>query len=360
MRNFAAVCIASFLCLSPLSTWALDAPQAAQAIGKDPIQCGAGNRAINEEGYLLFGGIEQWVTIKGRDCGNPVILFVHGGPGNPNTPYAHPPYEAWEKDFTLVQWDQRGAGKTFSRNPATADGVLTVAAMANDGTELAAQLLRHLKARKVILFGGSWGSLLSVHMAKSRPELFAAYLGTGQLVKSPDNAIASYRALLELARAAGDVKTVAAIEALGEPPWTNPRAFDILRRASRIYEARSATPTPPAWWAPRPDYATEKMQADYEAGEDYSFIQFVGMKGNGMLSTLDLPKLGADFQMPVFMVQGESDLITVPEISKRYFDSIKAPRKEYFLVPKCGHDPNPEMIDTQYMILKTKIAPMLQ
>jgi pimeloyl-ACP methyl ester carboxylesterase len=356
MRDLAALCFASLLALAPLASQAQDATP----ISIEPIDCGGAKRAINEEGFLLVGGIEQWVTIKGRDCRNPVILFVHGGPGNPNTPYAHPPYAAWESDFTLVQWDQRGAGRTFGRNPATAEGVLSVEGIARDGNELAAAMLRHLKQKKVILFGGSWGSLVSVHMAKSRPELFAAYLGTGQLVKSPDNTIASYQALLALARAADDTTTVNALEALGVPPWTNPRAFGIMRRASRVYEAKGTTPAPKQWMAPLPAYATDKMQAEYEAGEDYSFLQFVGLKGNGMLSTVDLPKLGFDFPIPLFMVQGEKDLITVPDISKRYFDALKAPRKEYFVLPHSGHDPNPDMIELQYSILKTRIAPLLR
>ncbi|MFL6658678.1 MAG: alpha/beta fold hydrolase [Massilia sp.] len=356
MRHFLRARFASLLFLALFSPLA----NAASGLGQDPVTCTKEQRAIKEEGYVTLGGIEQWVTVKGDDCRNPVILFIHGGPGNPNTPFAHPPYEAWEKDFTLVQWDQRGAGKTFARNPSTADGRLTLDGMARDGNELAAYLLTHLHVKKVILFGGSWGSVLSVHMAKSRPELFGAYLGTGQLVKSPENGIAGYRALLALAREAGDSPTVAALEGLGEPPWTNPRAFGIMRRASRVYEAKTTTASPKTWWTLAPDYATPEAQAAYEAGEDYSFLQFVGMKGDGMLASVDVTKLGYDFPMPVFMVQGAQDLITVPEISKRYFDAIHSPHKEYFLLPKVGHDPNPDMIASQFAILKNKIAPMLR
>jgi pimeloyl-ACP methyl ester carboxylesterase len=355
MRQLIRTCFASLL----LTVLLVPGAEAAPGLGQDPVACTKQQRAIKEESYVRLGGIEQWVTIKGDDCRNPVILFIHGGPGNPNTPFAHPPYEAWEKDFTLVQWDQRGAGKTFARNPTTVDGSLTVEGMARDGTELAAYLLTHLHVKKVILFGGSWGSVLSVHMAKSRPELFAAYLGTGQLVKSPENGMAGYRALLTLAREAGDTPTVAALEGLGEPPWTNPRSFGIMRRASRVYEAKTTSASPKQWWALAPEYATPEAQAAYEAGEDYSFLQFVGMKGDGMQASVDLTKLGHDFQMPVFMVQGAQDLITVPEISKRYFDAIHSPQKEYFLLPKVGHDPNPDMIASQYTILKNRIAPLL-
>ncbi|WGG48532.1 alpha/beta fold hydrolase [Rugamonas sp. DEMB1] len=86
-----------------------------------PLRCGAVPQAVNEAGYVAIGGIAQWVTIKGASCANPVILVVHGGPGNPLSPYADAIYGAWQKDYTLVQWDQRGAGKTYGRN-RPADG----------------------------------------------------------------------------------------------------------------------------------------------------------------------------------------------------------------------------------------------
>lgn len=356
MRHFIGISIAALFALSP--QFGLCSAANAATIPAQAITCTG--QALDEAGFVRLGGIEQWVTIKGSDCRNPVILVIHGGPGNPNTVYANLPYKAWEKEFTLVQWDQRGAGKTFSRNPATEEAALSLDLMAKDGTELAAFLQQHLGKKNVILFGGSWGSALSVHMAKSRPELFAAYLGTGQLVKSPDNSVASYRKILELARAAEDTPSVRALEALGDPPWASPRSFGIVRRISRVYEAKSAGPAPKQWWALLPEHNTPQAQAEYERGEDYSFVQFVGMKGNGMQSTLDLPKLGYDFQMPVYMVQGADDLITVPAVSKAYFDAIKAPRKEYFLLPAVGHDPNPAMVAAQYKILITQIKPMMK
>jgi pimeloyl-ACP methyl ester carboxylesterase len=196
-------------------------------------------------------------------------------------------------------------------------------------------------------------------MAKSRPDLFHAYIGAGQLVSYRENLDASYRKLIGLARAAGDTKTVSTIEAMGPPPWTDPRYFGIVRGATWAYEARTSTPGPKSWWVPAPFYATEAMQTDSESGEDFSYLQFVGLKGNGMFSLIDLPRLGLTFDLPVFLVQGSEDLVTVPEVAKRYFDSLAAPRKEFVLLPRTGHDPNSAMIDAEYDILKTRVAPLL-
>lgn len=319
--------------------------------------CQSPDQPVHEARFIRIGGIEQWVTIDGARCANPVVLFVHGGPGNPLTPYAAKVYGAWEKDFTLVHWDQRGAGKTFSRNPDTADATLTMELMAADGVELAAAVAKHLRKDKLILLGGSWGSALGAHMVKSRPGLFSAFVAAGQLVSYRLNEIASYDATLALARTAKDEKTVAALEALGPPPWVNPRNFGILRRATRGYEAKATVAAPKHWWEVAPEYSTPEMQAAYEAGEEYSYLQFVGMKGDGMLSRLDLPSLGARFELPVFMIMGAEDLVTTPGVAKAYFDSIEAPRKEYILLPAVGHDPNQAMVDAEYAVLKSIAGP---
>jgi pimeloyl-ACP methyl ester carboxylesterase len=326
--------------------------------GHAPAACKPGMK-ISEEGFVPIDGIQQWVTIRGADCANPVVLMVHGGPGNPSTPFAENLYGSWEKDFTLVQWDQRGSGKTFAQNPDTATRSLTMELMAKDGVEVAAYATHRLGKRQVILFGGSWGSALAVNMLKLKPELFSAYQGTSQLVEYRANQSATYARALELTRAAGDKQAVASLEALGAPPWENPRAFGIVRRITRRYEAKTTQPAPDAWWNFPSQYDTAAYKAAYTDGEDYSYMQLVGTKGDGMLSRIDLPALGTTFPMPIFIIQGKEDLLTMPSVTKAYFDSIKAPTKKYILLDKVGHDPNPLMVDAQFQLLKTQIAPLI-
>ncbi|KFN44166.1 alpha/beta fold hydrolase [Arenimonas oryziterrae] len=348
--------LAALLWLLPFCAFADFAP-APPPPNLNLAPCRTATAAVHEQGFVMIGGIEQWVTIQGASCANPVVLFVHGGPGNPLTPFADAVYGAWEKDFTLVQWDQRGAGRTFGRHPQAADATLTIEQMAQDGVEVAAYVTQRLGKQKVLLLGGSWGSILGVHMIKARPALFTAYVGAGQLVSYRDNPLASYQKTLALARAANDAKTLETLEALGPPPWTNPRAFGVLRRATRLYEAKKSTPAPADWWTLPAEYATAERQAEYEAGEDYSYLQFVGLTGEGMLSKLNLPKLGLKFDVPVFIIEGEEDLVSTPEVAKAYFDAISAPRKEFVLLPKAGHDPNAATIAAEYRLLRSVATP---
>ena len=302
--------------------------------------------------FLPVGGIDQWVTLRGSRCDQPIVLVVHGGPGNPLSPYADALFGGWESEFTVVQWDQRGAGRTFGRNPGVAEAPLSLAQMTADGVEVATQVAAALGQRKVILLGGSWGSALAVHMVKSRPDAFHAYVGAGQLVQELQNDADSVAQLRALAEAAGDAETLAMLQALGPPPWTNPRAFGQLRRATRRYEAKVTVPAPAHWWQPAAEYATAADAASAEAGEEYSYIQFVGMTGGGMLSQVDLPALGTDFPLPITLIQGEHDLVTTHAVARRWFDGLQAPGKTFVLLANTGHDPNEAMLAAELAALR--------
>lgn len=354
MLQLAALCAASLVALQP----ALAMADAAPAAKVTPPACASPAQKVDEKGFVSIGGIEQWVTVKGDRCANPIILFISGGPGNPLSPYSDAVYGAWTKDFTLVQWDQRGAGMTYGRSPPAPDATLTIPQMSDDGAELAAYLAHRFGKKKVVLWGSSWGSILGVHMAKAHPELFYAYLGTSQMVSYHENQAISYAGLLTLARAADDKAALAALEGVGAPPWTDPRSFGKVRRVIRKYEAKVTTPPPEAWWKPAAEYTTPKALADYEAGEDYSFLNFVGLKGDGMASQVDLPKLGTDFAIPMFFVEGAQDLLATPDVAQRYYDSLKAPQKDLVMLEHAGHDPNQDVIDAEYKILKERILPL--
>ncbi|MDN4058913.1 alpha/beta hydrolase [Massilia sp. YIM B02769] len=333
-----------------LSVLFLSLPILAGAACEDPA------KPIDEQGFVAINGIEQWVTIKGQRCGNPVVLMVHGGPGNPLTPTAHNVFATWEKDVTLVHWDQRGAGMTYGRNRPGEDEALTMEILAADGLAVADYAARHLGKRKLLLWGSSWGSMLGIQMAHAKPALFDAYIGAVQVISYKDNETAMYDKLLGLARAAGDKDAIDKLEALGAPPWTNPRAFGIARRIDRKYEALVTDPAPATWWKPAPLYTTPKYEADYEAGEDYSFLQFVGLKGDGMFSRFDLYRMDTRFELPVYFVMGGEDLLSAPEVAQRYFDRIEAPHKRFVVVPRAGHDPNEPMIAAQLQVLREAAA----
>ncbi len=325
----------------------------------------AQTQSIHEEKFISIGGIEQWVTIKGKDVNKPVVLFLHGGPGSVMSPYNDTIYGAWEKYFVLVNWDQRGAGKTYGRNvPSEIDenywieNLLTVEQMTEDGLELTEYLIQHLGKQKVILLGTSWGSILGTKMAIERPDLFSAYVGHAQIVNFSENLKYAYQKVYKMAEHAEDKVSVEKLQSLGEPPYDNAKNSGQLLRVIKQYERDNSIPAPDHWWKVAPEYDNELDAKHRYDGDDYSFIHFVGHEKLGiksMVSDIDFNRDGLEFKIPVYLVQGEEDILTSQEMTKPYFDKIKAPTKEYFLLPGAGHGHNQSVVDQQLQIIHEKL-----
>ncbi|HEX4267940.1 MAG TPA: alpha/beta hydrolase [Steroidobacteraceae bacterium] len=281
--------------------------------------------SISESGYVPIGGIEQWIQIRGDDRDNPVLLWLNGGPGYSTIPETAR-YRQWESPFTLVMWDQRGEGKTFERSGTSVAPTMTIKRMTEDGIEVAEYLCRHLRKRKIILLGHSWGSILGIHMIKLRPDLFSAYVGTGQIVELERDAEAAYPLLIERARTLHNTLALKQLEAVGPPPYP-----DSPKKWVWISWANALDPMPPRQpQTTRP--ARENAPAYLAEGADFS----QGLMWNSIMSD-DLPKLGLDFKVPIFFIQGARDDLSVTALGHQYWRSIRAPEKKFIVLPGAGH-----------------------
>lgn len=322
-----------------------------------------GQTKIIEERFLPIGDIEQWITIKGEDIKNPVILFIHGGPGSTMSQYKDDIYGDWAKEFTLVHWDQRGAGKTFGNNAPKeitedfyVNNPLSVEEMTNDGIELTQYLLKYLNKRKVIVVGTSWGSILATKMALKQPKLFHAYVGHAQFVNFSSNIKNAYAEVYEIAKKEEDKIIIEKLENLGFPPYNKAKNYGQLLRIVKEYEKENSTPSPTNWWKIASPYDNIKDSKDRYNGDDYSFLNLVGDKDIGvksMVSDINFEKTGLIFHLPIFLIQGSDDILTSKKLTKPYFENIKAPRKEYFLVSNAAHGFNEAIIKKQYEIIKS-------
>lgn len=317
---------------------------------------------VEWSGYATIGGIHQWLTISGDSCEKPVVLFIHGGPGNTLSPFAHKLYGEWRSEFVLVQWDQRGAGKTFEANQEpgelTVEKIsqteLNIDLMVKDGLEVTDFLLRTLGKDKIIITGTSWGSVLAVKMIDQKPENYLFYVGLSQLVNTQRNLLSSYNSVLERARESEDAEAVEQLVGMGPPPWQNPRNFGGLRRIVKRYEG--AVTDQELEWQPAKEYSDQAALEAYYSGEDFSFIKFVGFNGDGMASDITLDEDHLSFEMPIYLIQGEEDLLTQASITKSYFDKIDAPRKKLIRVEKAGHDTNYPMLESHLQTLREGVA----
>jgi pimeloyl-ACP methyl ester carboxylesterase len=328
---------------------------------------GSNNAASNvkhtffEERFIFINGIEQWVTIKG-DSSKPAILFLHGGPGSTMSPYADNVYKDWEKDFIIVQWDQRGAGRTYGRNaPGELSpeylhaNPLTREQIAADGIALSEYLLKRLGKQKLILFGTSWGSVLGVTIVSKRPDLFYAYVGHSQVVNLSSDAW-SYNKAYEMAVANHDTASIQTLTGLGKPPYEEARQVGKLWRVVKKFEKERSVPPPESWFIETAGYNNDTDDQNRRDGDDYSFVNFVGDKKLGvesMRASIDFLKDNLDFKVPVYFIQGEEDLTTPKETTKNYFNKLRAPQKKYVLLPGSAHGFNQAVVDAQYKIFRS-------
>ncbi len=147
------------------------------------------------EEYVPINGINQYLFHSGANHHNPVLLFLHGGPGSAESLFAHAFQEKWQDIFTVVHWDQRGAGKTLTQNP---DQYPTIDLLLRDLLEIIQYLKQKYDKQKIILLGHSWGSVLGSTFIKKYPEEIAYYIGVGQVICMLENERVGYEKLKEL------------------------------------------------------------------------------------------------------------------------------------------------------------------
>ncbi len=174
--------------------------------------------AVRDLYAVRIGGIDQWISVRGANPDNPILLFVHGGPGWAMMPMSWTFQRPWEDFFTVVQWDQRSAGKTYAANEKAADSTLSIELMVQDAEEMVRHLLKNYGKKKIILVGHSWGSVLGVKLAQAHPEWFYAYVGIGQVINMQRNEAESYRLVLASAQERGDRAGLAALQAIAPYP----------------------------------------------------------------------------------------------------------------------------------------------
>ena len=291
-------------------------------------------RGILEERFVKIGGIEQWIGIRGEDHDNPVLLVIHGGPGSCYSIFT-PHLRAWEKHFSLVQWDQRGSGRTFARWGPRGSGEISMEQLKRDGIEVAEYLCSRLRKDRIFLLASSFGSTFGLQIARCRPDLFLAYIGADQNVGMVRRRDENHREVLERLREVGLGRGVRTLERIGADPkhwtyddftavarWTmksDPRGF---RRTMKLLKDA-------IWYAP--GWRLRDIRA-FVGGMHFSLVQLLPEA-----SRHDAWQEGVRFEIPFFIIQGENDVLTAPSLARAYFNDVVAPIKRMILISDAGH-----------------------
>ncbi len=285
---------------------------------------------------VRLGGVDQWIQIRGHDRTRPLLLFLHGGPGFPQMPFAHL-NAALERDFVVVQWDQRGAGKSYSWS--IPDDSMRVAQFVADAHELTETLLRRFGAQKCFLVAHSWGSLFGAQLVARYPELFHAYVGIGQAVNLPQTTQVLYDFALHSAQREGNTQAVAELRRIGPPPhrdadhrfmekWVDHYAEKEHPSLSRAWMMELALESPVYSWA---DLIRIPLGFRYSYGKLWREIFY----------RTDLFAAAPRIDVPVYFFLGRHDTVVTSEVAQRYFNALDAPRgKRIVWFENSGHFPH--------------------
>jgi len=324
------------------------------------------DKKIYSNELVNLNGHNHAINIRSENINNPVILYLHGGPGWPVLPYAYKFSRLWEKDFTVVHWDQRGAGKTHCANPKYNPVEARFEDFLSDTEAVVGYLREKLGQKKIIIVGHSWGSLLGVHFVKNHPNAVAAYVGTGQIAFNWEQEKAGYDFALGQAYARNDEDAIQRLESLSPYPDVD-KYMDkmevqrdyIIRYGGALVNRDSYMDYYYSAFFESPDYTLSDWVCAFDAMQNYYHEALEERQYSKDSDIGNLPALGLDFEVPVFFFLGAHDQHISSRIGIEYFRDIKAPHKRLVLFDGSAHAPPIEQPEEFYRALRDHVLPLV-
>ena len=303
---------------------------------------------IEECRYVTLGGIKQYIQIRGQDVRNPIILFLHGGPGNPTSCLSYHYQKQLEQDYTFVNWDQRGCGRTYYASHGK-DTPVSCEQILRDLDELIGYLCARFGKRKIILLGYSWGTVPGVLYAKLHPERLHCYLSVCQCVHILSGSVYAAAQTAAKARLAGDVARAEQLEkqikdfSAREEQFSKSGflAYAKLRDATCAYRRNTACRPMAAYIRTgllSPDshlldlrWKMRQMLLPHAYfAHESPLISYLSME-------FDLRRLPPDFRTPVYFLTADDDRICPADMIEEYYRKICAPDKRLLRIPEQAH-----------------------
>jgi pimeloyl-ACP methyl ester carboxylesterase len=294
---------------------------------------------------VVLGGFPQKIHIKGDDEKNPVILFLHGGPGMTNRASVMQKHADLRRAFTLVAWDQRGTcGSYKGLDPAT----LTVDRLVEDAKELVDELCASLNRKKIFIVGGSWGTELGTFLVYRYPQKIAAYLGQGQVVDGVKNEELSYNFTLEQAEKAGDEKSVELLKKCGPPAKGQYKGgLDGLMTQRKILQKYGGSSAKKESFFKTAVLPFLDLR-EYTYGDIYGSLKGYKKVLSAMWGTVtdyNFIEQCNKFEVPYYIFQGRLDKNTPSELVEEFYKVIDAPDKDLVWFENSAHGPMREEPD---------------
>jgi pimeloyl-ACP methyl ester carboxylesterase len=282
--------------------------------------------------------------IRGENPDNPVLLYLHGGPGTPLLQFIAylEKSERLEKCFTVCYWDQRGAGMTYSKT--TDPSTMTLEQMVEDTRKVTEYLKSRFGQDKIYLLGHSWGTYLGVKTIEKYPENYLAYIGVGQNVNGIESERLSYEYMLSHAKSINDKDTVEKLEQYDLYADDFPSLDYLIKvrtgtlnkyRIGHVHQGTTLYEVLKTLFVFKGYTLSEKI--NWLRGADFSMIHLFPI----VLSD-DLFISSAKFELPFYLIHGNYDYMCSRILAEKYLDALEAPKKGFFAFANSAHSPNME------------------
>ena len=326
----------------------------------DPITDSSGNiisGSISTIEQVMLGGMEQYLIIRGADTTKPVMLFLHGGPGSPEFAFMKKTNLEIENDFIMVYWEQRGAGKSYSKDIPIES--MNLEQFISDTQELSEILAKRFKQEKIYLMGHSWGSFFGILTAHKYPKLFHAYIGIGQVCHQYKGEQISFEWVKDQAERHNDKDAIEALSKISFPDsladsetWFD---FIMVERNHVQKFGGGVTHEMSGMW---PVIKMVLDTKEYTFGEKINFMSgslfslehlWPDVVNNNLFNEID------SMQVPVYIFQGKYDYQTPTSLAKDFYDQLKATKKYYFTFENSAHSPIMEEVDKFNTIIRNVV-----
>jgi pimeloyl-ACP methyl ester carboxylesterase len=299
--------------------------------------------SISEKTFVNINGVKQGMFIRGKNVDNPVLLFVHGGPGMPEYFLTEKYKTDLEKHFTVCYWEQRGAGLSYSSELSASD--ITVSQLVSDTSGVAKYLRDRFEKNKIYLLCHSWGTFIGIQSAAANPELYYAYIGMGQVTDTVKSEKLAYDYMIKQFTAEGNNKMV-----------NNLKKYDILRDKSDVNLYMSSSLRDGAMhklgigtmhnmksvvsgvFLPVMDCSTYTASEKINIWRAKAFLNKSTNLRQEMLDT-DIPSKVTELKVPTYFISGIYDYTVNYKLSKEYLNEVKAPIKGFYTLKNSAHSP---------------------
>lgn len=289
---------------------------------------------IAEKTYVNLGGDPQYVEMTGASDQLPVLLFLHGGPGWPQTASIRYFNSDLTKDMIVVSWDQAGCGKSYMKDPNPKN--LSVESLVSDAHELTQYLKDKYHKKKIFLVGFSYGSVIGLKLAKQYPEDYYAYMGVSQLISFQQSWDASMQWLYAQAKKNNDSTTLHQLQLIeqGDTSVCKTTLQCFLNKYQLLVKYRGAV------YDTAKEKEIEKAEGYYEDYKDYDYYEafrYTAKRLGHEEFETDLTNIKS-LDIPAYFMAGRHDWNIPGQVTKNYFDQLNAPKKEFIWFEKSGHE----------------------